>query len=288
VPALRKRVFTRRGRRLKHLPQRLQRPFRTLHRKALRLTSSFVSIVTPAYRAAAVIGETIQSVLAQTHGDWELLIAEDCGPDHTREVVREWEARDPRVRLIEMEANGGPAAARNAALAQARGRWIAFIDSDDLWLPEKLERQLEFHRRHPGAKISFTGFRRISADGGRVGHYISVPPRLDYRRLLGNTAIATSTVIVDREASGEFRMKKTYYDDFACWLALLKPGGEALGLDEDLMRYRVLDKSVSRDKGNSARQVWRAYREVEGLGRAASAWYFAQYGLRAWLKYRRF
>lgn len=249
---------------------------------------SLVSIITPAYKAAAVIGETIRSVLDQTYPQWELLITEDCGPDETRAVVREWAARDPRIVLIEAPQNGGPAAARNHSLARARGRWLAFLDSDDLWLPDKLEAQLAFHRAHPGAKLSFTGFRRISADGTRTGRYLSVPASLGYRGLLGNTAIATSTVIVDREATGPFTMKPAYYDDFACWLALLKPGGRALGLDRDLMRYRVMDASVSRDKGNSARQVWKAYREIERLGPIASAWYFAQYSARAWWKYRRF
>ncbi|HEU5067776.1 MAG TPA: glycosyltransferase family 2 protein [Sphingomicrobium sp.] len=252
------------------------------------MSDQLVSIIMPAYKVAAVISDSIQSVVDQTYADWELLIAEDCGPDNTREVVRTWSERDSRIKLIEMSENGGPATARNGALAHARGRWIAFLDSDDQWLPQKLERQLAFHRSRSGAKISFTGFRRISADGSRTGHYVGVPATLDYRRLLGNTAVATSTVIVDNYATGPFSMRKTYYDDFACWLALLRPGGTALGLDEDLMRYRVLDKSVSRDKTNSARQVWRAYRDIEQLGVAASAWYFAHYATRALLKYRRF
>lgn len=250
--------------------------------------TDLVSIITPAYKAAAVIGETIASVQAQSYGTWELLIAEDCGPDDTRDVVRRLAATDPRIRLIEPERNGGPAAARNHALAQAKGRWIAFLDSDDLWLPEKLERQLAFHRGQPDAVFTYTGFRRISADGTQTGSFISVPKRTSYRKLLGNTVVATSTVIVDRHLSGEFRMRKTYYDDFACWLALLKQGGHAAGLDEDLMRYRVMDQSVSRDKGHSARQVWSAYRNVEGLGIVATAWYFANYAARAYLKYRRF
>lgn len=252
------------------------------------MTGDLVSIITPAYRAAAVIEETIASVQAQTYPNWEMLIAEDCGPDDTRAIVRKLALRDPRIRLIEPESNGGPAAARNHALASARGRWLAFLDSDDLWLPAKLERQIAFHKRCEGSVISFTGFRRISADGSRTGAYVSVPACLDYHQLLGNTAIATSTVIVDRDISGEFRMQRTYYDDFACWLSLLRGGGTARGLDEDLMRYRVVSGSVSRNKGNSAWQVWKAYRTVEGLGLFASAWYFAQYALRAVAKYRRF
>ncbi|BDI59757.1 glycosyltransferase family 2 protein [Qipengyuania nanhaisediminis] len=251
-------------------------------------TDALVSIITPAYKAAGVIGDTIASVQAQTHGDWEMLIAEDCGPDDTRAIVRTLARDDARIRLIEPAENGGPAAARNHALAAARGRWIAFLDSDDLWLPDKLERQLAFHRAHQRAVLSFTGFRRISADGTRTGTYIGVPAQLSYRQLLGNTAIATSTVLVDRALSGRFAMRDTYYDDFACWLALLKPGGIAVGLDEDLMRYRVMEGSVSRDKRNSAAQVWRAYRQVERLGPIESAYHFAQYTLRALHKYHQF
>jgi teichuronic acid biosynthesis glycosyltransferase TuaG len=247
-----------------------------------------VSVITPAYKAEKVIAEAICSVQGQSYENWEMLIAEDCGPDQTRSVVRELARTDSRIRLIEPAKNGGPALARNHALALAKGRWLAFLDSDDLWLPVKLERQLALHRQHPGAVISYTGFRRMNANGTKVGNYISVPSRLSYRQLLGNTAIATSTAIVDRTISGQFRMKETYYDDFACWLALLKSGGVAVGLDEDLMRYRVMDGSVSRDKSNSAREVWNAYRNVEGLSVMASAWFFAQYALRASLKYRRF
>jgi teichuronic acid biosynthesis glycosyltransferase TuaG len=252
------------------------------------MTTDLVSIVTPAYKAAATINETIASVRAQTVGNWELLVSEDCGPDNTRELVREWQRRDERIRLIEPLQNGGPAAARNAALEQAKGRWIAFLDSDDIWLPTKLDRQLAFHQASPGTKISFTGFRRMSAEGDRIGRYISVPRRLDYKALLKNTAIATSTVIVDRHQTGNLVMKSTYYDDFACWLEILKSGGWAAGLNEDLMRYRMMSGSVSRNKGNSAKQVWLAYRNIEKLGPVVSAWNFAHYSARALLKYRRF
>jgi teichuronic acid biosynthesis glycosyltransferase TuaG len=252
------------------------------------ISSPLISIITPAFKAAGVIRETVASVQAQTHSQWEMLIAEDCGPDETRDVVRELAQGDPRIILVEPDKNGGPAIARNHALARAKGRWIAFLDSDDMWMPDKLERQLAFHRANPDAVLTFTGFRRISDNGAREGGYISVPPTLTYCELLGNTAIATSTVLVDREKSGDFTMRKTYYDDFACWLALLKGGKIAKGLDEDLMRYRVMDASVSRDKRNSAWQVWLAYRNIEKLSLTASAWYFAQYAARALRKYRQF
>ncbi len=252
------------------------------------MNNDLVSIITPAYKAARFIRETVASVQAQSYQDWEMLITEDCGPDDTRDIVRTLAAGDPRVRLIQPNANGGPAAARNHSLDAASGRWIAFLDSDDLWLPRKLEHQLAFHRKNPGAMISFTGFRRITADGARTGHYIAVPRRLAYRDLLGRTVIATSTVIVDKAASGTFAMKSTYYDDFACWLELLRGGGHAIGLNEDLMRYRVLDASVSRNKTNSAKQVWNTLRRVENLSPVSSLWHFGRYAAYAALKYRKF
>jgi teichuronic acid biosynthesis glycosyltransferase TuaG len=247
---------------------------------------NLVSIITPAFRVAAVIGQTIESVLAQTHGEWEMLIADDCSPDETREVVRAWTRRDPRIKLIEMPRNGGPAQARNAAIDAARGRWLAFLDSDDLWLPDKLERSLAHARAHDAALV-FTGFRRIDAQGQRTGRYLGVPRTLSYRQLLGNTAIATSTVLVNRQRAGPVRMRTTYYDDFDCWLRILERGHLAHGLDQDLMRYRVMSASVSRNKRRSAAMVWRAYRELERLSLPASAWYFTQYAVRGLLKYRR-
>lgn len=251
------------------------------------MNSELVSIITPAYRCAGVVGDTIRSVLGQTYPYWEMLIVEDCSPDNTRDVLREWTKVDPRVHLIEQPKNGGPAMARNAALERAQGRWIAFLDSDDLWLPQKLERSIAFAESHQ-APLVFTGFRRIPADGGEEGRYIGVPRTLSYRQLLGNTAIATSTVLLDRNMVGDVRMKKTYYDDFHCWLQILKRGYVAYGLDEDLMCYRVMGQSVSRNKRSSAAHVWRAYRDLEGLSLPVSLWYFSQYAIRGLLKYRNF
>jgi teichuronic acid biosynthesis glycosyltransferase TuaG len=246
-----------------------------------------VSIIVPAYKAAAHIGRTIESVVAQTYPHWEMLVADDCSPDDTRDVVARWSQREPRVRLIALERNGGPAAARNAALQRASGRWIAFLDSDDMWLPRKLERCLAHAQAHRAALV-YTGYRRISQDEARVGEYIRVPRTLSYHKLLGNTAIATSTVLVDRAIAGDVRMAPVFYDDFVCWLSILKRGHVAQGLDEDLMRYRVLAQSVSRNKGRSAREVWNTYRQVERLGPLAASWYFLRYAFNALRKYRKF
>ena len=251
------------------------------------MISDLVSIVTPAWRAARFVGETIRSVQAQDHVSWEMLVVDDCSPDETASVVEAFSTADPRVRLLKQSQNGGPAAARNFAIEAARGRYIAFLDSDDIWMPGKLSMQLAFMRERAAA-LSYTQFRRISEDGATMGRLISVPPLLSYRQLLSDTSIATSTVVVDRQVAGDLRMKKTYYDDFAAWLEILRRGHFAHGLQYELMHYRVVGRSVSRNKLRSAAMVWRTYREIERLGMADSVWCFANYAVRGWRKYRFF
>jgi teichuronic acid biosynthesis glycosyltransferase TuaG len=246
-----------------------------------------VSIITPGYNAARFVADAIESVRRQTYEKWEMLVIDDCSRDETRDVVRAFSRRDSRVKLIEQPANGGPARARQAGLDAAGGRYIAFLDSDDCWLPRKLERQLEYMHANEAA-ISFTQFRRISADGLRSGKLIPIPERLGYRQLLCNTAIATSTVIVDREKTGPFSMTVTYYDDFVLWLSILRRGFVAHGLQEDLMRYRVASGSWSRNKLRSALWVWRTYQQIEKLSVPYSAWCFAAYVWNAVSKYRSF
>ncbi len=246
-----------------------------------------VSIITPSWNVERLIGETIESVQAQTLPDWELLIADDCSTDNTAAVVEGYAAKDPRIKLIRQPRNGGPALARQAAIEQAQGRFIAFLDSDDLWLPAKLERQIAFAReRHAG--LSFTAFRRINEDGSATGRLIAVPDSLSYEQLLKNTSIATLTAIVDRDIAGNIAMKNEPYDDFCLWLSILKPGHIAYGLNEDLARYRVRGVSVSSRPLRSAGWVWHIYRQVEQLSLVKSAWCFAHWSARAWLKRRQF
>jgi glycosyltransferase involved in cell wall biosynthesis len=246
-----------------------------------------VSIITPSWNVAHLIGETIETVQAQTLGDWELLIADDCSSDGTAAVVDGFASADPRIKLIRQPRNAGPALARQAAIEQARGRFIAFLDSDDLWLPTKLEHQIAFARQHHAA-LSFTAFRRINETGSVTGRLISVPSALTYGQLLKNTSIATLTALVDRDIAGNIEMKNEPYDDFCLWLSILKPGRVAYGLNEDLARYRVRGSSVSSRPLRSARWVWHIYRRVEHLPLITSAWCFAHWSTRAWLKRRQF
>ena len=246
-----------------------------------------VSIITPSWNVEGLISQTIKSVQAQTLGDWELLVVDDCSTDQTVAVVEAFAATDPRIRLIQQQHNAGPAVARQAAIARSQGRFIAFLDSDDLWLPAKLERQIAFARQHRTA-LSFTAFRRINETGSVTGRLISVPASLTYKQLLKDTSIATLTAIVDRDFAGEIVVKDEPYDDFCLWLSILKPGKVACGLNEDLARYRVRGASISSRPLRSARWVWHIYRKVERLSPIESAWCFTNWGTRAWLKWRRF
>jgi teichuronic acid biosynthesis glycosyltransferase TuaG len=251
------------------------------------MNQATVSIITPAYRSAAFIESAIRSAQAQDYQQWEMIVVDDCSPDDTCSRVADIEGQDQRVRLVRQAANAGPAAARNVALEMARGRYIAFLDSDDMWLPGKLSAQLQFLQKNKAA-ISYTEYRRISQDGAIVGRHIKVPDALTYNDLLRNTAIVTSSVVVDRAITGPFLMPIAPYDDYALWLLLLRSGNVARGLRRDYLRYRVVADSVSRSTRLSASRVWSTYRDVESLGLARSAWSFSGYAVRGWLKYRRF
>jgi teichuronic acid biosynthesis glycosyltransferase TuaG len=245
-----------------------------------------VSVITPAYNAERFIGHTLDSVLAQTFGDLEVLVVDDVSKDGTRGIVESYATRDARVRLIRHEQNGGPAEARNTALKAARGRYIAFLDSDDLWTEAKLKTQLAFMEEQDCA-FTLTSYRRISEQGDVISGLIPVPSSLDYEAALRNTAIATSTVLLDRSMTGPFEMMKTYYDDYTLWLRLLKQGIVARGVPEDLARYRIVKSSWSRNKLRSAWQVWRVYRRIERLSFLRASRCFIQYAWNAVVKYSR-
>lgn len=239
-----------------------------------------VSVITAAFNAENYIAETIASVQQQTLEDWEILVADDGSWDNTASIVRQLAKADPRVKLVSLAENGGVARARNAALAQAQGRFVAFLDSDDLWLPEKLERQTSFMTQRDCA-VSYTAFRRIDENGKQLGRLISVPPSLTYTQLLKNTAIATLTGMVDTEKAGPVHMTEARRDDFILWLSILKRGFVARGLQEDLARYRVVRNSLSSKPKRSAAWTWSVYREVEKLGLLQASWCMAHYGARA-------
>lgn len=252
-----------------------------------RFMEGLVSIITPAYNASVFLGETIESVISQSSDNWEMLIVDDCSRDKTQEIIKSYAENDQRIKCLSNNKNCGPAMSRNIALESARGQFIAFLDSDDIWLSNKLEKQLKFMKINKVA-FSFTEFRRVTENGACAGHLIRVPEVIDYHGALKNTAIPTSTVVLDRTITGDFKMVITHLDDFVLWLEILKRGFLAYGMNEDLMRYRVVGRSVSRNKVRSSYRVWRTYRDIEHLEVLPASWFFVNYAWNAFKKYRRF
>lgn len=244
-----------------------------------------ISIITPAYNAEKFIVETIESVLQQTYVQWELIIANDNSKDKTKEIVQEYAKKDARIKLINLAGNSGPALARNAAIGKARGQYLAFLDSDDKWFPEKIDKQIKALQKSK-AVICFTAYRRTNLDGSEVGKLIEVPLELNYEKLLYQNVIGTLTVVIDREKTGPVKMTDAGYDDYVLWLEVLKNGSTGIGINEDLARYRKVDGSISSNKFRAAKWIWNIYRNIEGLSFIRSFYYFFIYSLRIINKHR--
>jgi teichuronic acid biosynthesis glycosyltransferase TuaG len=244
------------------------------------MNSPLVSIITPAYNAERFINESIKSVLNQTYSNWEMIIVDDCSTDHTTEVVASYGQNDSRIQLIELERNSGPAIARNTAMDKARGRFIAFLDSDDLWLPNKLERQLDFMLEKDIA-FSFTEYGRIKEDGeDLLNTIIDAPETINYDGLMKHCVIGCLTVMVDTKQTGKLKMINIpSRQDYVLWLSIVKSGFLAHGLPEVLAKYRLVKNSISSDKIKMAKQNWRVYRKIERQNLMKSSWYFSNYVL---------
>ena len=246
--------------------------------------SPVVSIITPAFNASHTIAQAIESVQAQTFQQWEMLIVDDLSTDDTCAIVETYVERDSRIRLLRQRINAGPASARNFGLKLATCRYVAFLDSDDYWLPEKLSRQLDFMMVNKVAR-SYTLYRRFKDDIEHAGPLINLPPFFSYEGLLKNSGVASClTSIIDRELVGLIEFPLIRHEDYGLWLKLLKRGLVAYGLMEDLARYRVSNSSVSGNKLKSALWVWNIYRDIEKLSLPHAAWCFGNY---AWNAYRR-
>jgi glycosyltransferase involved in cell wall biosynthesis len=234
------------------------------------------SVIMPAYNSAAYIAAAIASVVAQSEPDWELIVSDDGSRDDTVAIVQQAAASDPRIRLLTGASNRGPAQARNAAIAAARGRYIAFLDSDDLWKPEKLARQLAFMQARDIA-FSFTSYDRIDAEGHVIDTHLVHRPAT-YDSLLKSCVIGCLTAVYDTQKLGKVMMPDIRKrQDFGLWLRLLKRVEAAYPLEESLALYRVHANSVSANKLSAARYTWALYHDVEKLGLMRSAWYFAHY-----------
>lgn len=232
----------------------------------------------PAYNSAATLAGSVRSVLGQTMGDLELIVADDGSTDGTAEVVEDFAAEDHRVRVLRLPGRRGPAGARNAALAVARGRFAAFCDSDDAWLPTKLERQLAVAEA-TGAPLVFSAYHRVDADHDGVpgavpdGRVVRVPGTVTHDQLLRRNVVGCLTAMVDLDQSGPLAMPDIPgAEDWATWLSVLRDGGTAVGIDEPLALYRTAQtESHSRRRWRAVCAVWRVLRDQERLGPVRAA-----------------
>jgi len=245
-----------------------------------------VSIVTPVYNAARWLPATLASVRAQTFAAWEHVLADDGSTDDSVAIVEAAAAADQRIRLLRAPCNAGPSAARNLALDAARGRFIAFLDADDLWQPEKLARSVEWMTAH-GYEFIFHDYRHISHDGASIGRLVHGPDELNLRTLHTHRGTGCLTVVIDREQIPGFRFPTiTPYraEDFCLWSNLIREGHIGHRLPLDLARYRLLAESRSANKLGGALNAWRLYREFSKLSLVHAAYWWVQYAWNAsWL-----
>lgn len=243
-----------------------------------------VSIIVPVYNAERFIKETMDCVVAQTCPRWELLLVEDGSSDRTVSVIEDYirEYGEKRIRLIRQPHNLGAARARNRGLEEASGRYVAYLDADDLWVPEKLERELAF-MKEKNAAFAFTGYEFVNEDGRSTGKVVRVPETLSYRQALKNTTIFTTTVMFDTDKIDRdlLEMPIMKSEDTALWWKILRNGYTAYGLDENLVKYRRAGRSLSSNKLEAIRRIWNLYRKAEGMGVLNSAWHFCFWAVRA-------
>ena len=236
-----------------------------------------VSIITPSYNSSKFIEECINSVISQTYLDWEMIIIDDCSIDNSRDLITKFAKEDSRIHPIFLEENVGAAEARNIAIKESKGKYIAFLDSDDLWKKNKLEKQISF-MNEKNIAFSFTSYQPMSENGVEKYSVINVPYQIDYHSYLKNTIIGCLTVVIDREKTGEFQMPNIRSShDMALWLLIMKRGFSAYGLNENLAFYRIVSTSNTSKKWKAAKEVWDVYRKVEKLNIVYSAICFVGY-----------
>ncbi len=226
-----------------------------------------VSIIMPSYNTAGFISRSIESVIAQTYEEWELIIVDDCSVDDTDEIVRPF-LKDTRIRYIKNEKNSGAALSRNRALLLAKGKWIAFLDSDDLWLPDKLEKQIEFMEVNK-YDFSYTGYAEITEEGNDTGVTVTGPKRVGNLKMHVFNFLGCLTVMYNAETVGKIQipdLKKR--NDWAMWLKVVK-NADCFFLDKVLSQYRVRKSgSLTHVRGGKImllKHHYRLFRECENM-----------------------
>lgn len=250
------------------------------------MQNNLISIITPMYNGARFVTQTIDSVIAQTYPNWEMIVVDDGSKDDSPEIVQNYAVKDNRIKLIR-QSNAGSAAARNRALRHAQGRYICFLDADDLWDPEFLSSQIAFIEKKK-AGIVYASYRRIDEKGEEILKPFIVPDKVDYTGLLKTCSISCLTALFDRTQTGDVFFNealRSMRDDFVFWLTLLKKVDFAYGNKNVLAAYRVFASSTTGNKRKVMKPQFMVYYKVEKLGLFRSAYYFVQWAVNGLKKY---
>ena len=250
------------------------------------MKNELVSIITANYNCEKFIDDTVNSVLNQTYENWEMIIVDDVSSDKSIEIIEKYVREDNRIKLIQLNENSGAAVARNVAIEAANGRFIAFLDSDDLWTPVKLEKQISFMLKN-SYDFTYTNYDLIGEDNVRYGKTFKAQKEATYTGLLKTCTIGCLTAIYDTKKIGKIYMPLIRRrQDYGLWLRILKIVPKAFLLDDSLAIYRRRQNSISSNKKKAAHFQWKIYREVEKLNIFSSIYYFVYYAMNGLKKYR--
>ena len=247
------------------------------------MNNEMVSIIMPVYNGERYIGTSIESVLSQTYLNWELLIINDNSNDKTKQIVKGYQKKDSRIKIYNLKTNNGVANARNIGIENSRGKYIAFLDSDDIWLPKKLEEQLKFIDQ-PNVAMVFSNFEKVDQAGRRTKRKIIAPSVVDYHLLLRGNCIGCLTVMYDTEKVGKMYFKNVRHEDCALWLSILKKGYKAQNTNSVMALYRVGNHSISSNKMKILSWQWNILRKEEKLPWGRAVFLYIHYAVKALLK----
>ncbi|WP_313449029.1 glycosyltransferase [Streptococcus parasuis] len=247
---------------------------------------ALVSIVMPAYNCEKYVVEAINSILAQTYRNWELLVLDDGSKDNTLRIIEEFSQKDSRIKALPNGKNIGVSATRNRGIELASGEWIAFLDSDDMWKPEKLEKQFEIVEKE-AAEFLFTGSSYINEEGEAYKEIFEVPEKITYKKLRNQNVISCSSVLVKKKYFEHIKMEKDeMHEDYAVWLRILKTGVTAFGVNEPLLIYRISRNSKSGNKMKTVKMTYKVFRFV-GINPFGSAYFMLRHVIASVGKYKR-
>lgn len=244
-----------------------------------------VSIITPCFNAATTIGKTIDSVLTQTFRNWEMLIIDDCSTDNSAKIIREYTEEDTRIRYYKTEiSSGSPSLPRNIGLESAKGKYIAFLDADDVWLPDKLEKELEFVEKN-GCHIVYSYYEKMNFEGKRDNRLVTTREESTYLSLLKSNSIPCLTSVVTKEAIGSTRFKQIPQEDFCFWLDILKKGYKAHNICQVTALYREAKTSRSANKLDMFKGYWNVIRNHQHIALVLAWYYMVTYTIHGVIKY---